>query len=57
VNETDTLALECHAKALRNALWVALFLAQQLRQPGFQDDLTRLLQHCDRQIAALELAL
>jgi len=55
VTEQDTLELECAARALRNSLWVSLFLAQQLRQPGFQDDLSKLLRDCDRRIAELEL--
>jgi len=45
---SDPLEVECAHLALHHSLWVALFLAQQLRLTEFQHHLSRLLRDVDR---------
>jgi len=52
----NPLEVECTWQGLRYSLWLGLFLAQQLRRPDFQHELSRLLRDCDRELAELEIA-
>ena len=50
------LHLECETRALRHALWVSLYLAQDLHLVDLQDRLTPLLRDVDRQLGDFDLS-